>query len=356
VKERIDYYDMARGMGIIFVVIGHIGTFYMPFRSVIITFHMALFFMISGMLIMESGEEKRNLWETVKKKFSRIMVPYILFSALSIIIEFVRLSLQGVYYWPHFKALFITAGSFYGNSVMWFLPALFISEVIFLVIRRTKRDLVTMLSVAALAAFSVWANSCLSVENEFLHSFRAAAIRGVYCTIFICIGYYVRKYIMSLKIHNFVYMCVGFLLLWISAAMDKYNPKVDLRAMYWGEVIFTTTSEALVVIYPAILYLVGAVSGALGMIFLCKGIESFSSCRIFKMLIFFGSNSLIIMATHLDWHVMHYGMDLAAFLNELYPSSLLYHTYLLLFVFAVEAVLILLINRYLPILTGKLKK
>ena len=42
-KERIGYYDIARGLGIIFVVIGHIGSFYVPFRSVVITFHMALF-------------------------------------------------------------------------------------------------------------------------------------------------------------------------------------------------------------------------------------------------------------------------------------------------------------------------
>ena len=355
-KERIGYYDIARGLGIIFVVIGHIGTFYGPFRSFIITFHMALFFMISGMLILETGEEERNLAEIIKKKFYRIMVPYILFSALSILIEFVRLSLQDVYYWPHFKALLITAGSFYGNSVMWFLPALFISEIIFLIIRRIKKEFMTIMSVLALVALAVWANTLSAVENEFLRNMVATVIRGVYCTVFICIGYYVRKYIMTLKIQNFVYGCQAILLLRLSFAMNKFNPKVDLRAMYWGERVFATTSETALVTYQTTLYLVGAVSGALGIIFLCKCLETFSTCRVFKVLIFFGSNSLILMATHLDWHVLHYGMDLAALLNQFYSNSVLYHIYVLVCVFAVEAVLILLINKYLPILSGKLKK
>ena len=355
-KERIGYYDIARGLGIIFVVIGHISTFFGPFRSFVITFHMALFFIISGMLIFETGEEKRRLTEIIKKKFYRIMVPYILFSALAIVIEFVRLALQDLLFWPHFKVLFVTAGSFYGNSVMWFLPALFISEILFLIIRRVKKDIVTVLSVLALAALAVWANTLSSAGSEYLQMFIAAIIRGVYCTIFICIGYYVRKYVMTLKIQNFVYGCWAILLLRLSFVMDKFNPKVDLRAMYWGERFFPTTSQAALVSYQVTLYLIGALSGALGIIFLCKCLESFSGRRVFKLLIFFGSNSLIIMATHLDWHVLHYGIDLAAILNEIYPSSMLYHIYVLVFVFAVEAVLILLINKYVPILSGKTKK
>ena len=71
-KDRIGYYDLARGLGIIFVVIGHIDTFYVPFRSVVITFHMALFFMISGMLFWETKEEESEILRTIKKKFCRM--------------------------------------------------------------------------------------------------------------------------------------------------------------------------------------------------------------------------------------------------------------------------------------------
>ena len=68
-KERIGYYDIARGLGIIFVVIGHIDTFYVPFRNVVISFHMALFLMVSGMLFFETGEYLCGKIREIYKKF-----------------------------------------------------------------------------------------------------------------------------------------------------------------------------------------------------------------------------------------------------------------------------------------------
>ena len=355
-KDRIGYYDLARGLGIIFVVIGHIDTFYVPFRSVVITFHMALFFMISGMLFWETKEEESEILRTIKKKFCRIMIPYILFSLLSMVIEFIRLALQGIFYWPHFRALLISAVSLYGNSVMWFLPALFISEIVFLLVRKSRNDLATIMIVAGLVAFAVWANTWNLAGGEFLQSFMAAMIRGIYCTIFICIGYYIRKYIIPLKIPAYLYGVTGGLLIWVSVRMNSINPKVDLRAMHWGDILFGTDSNVILVAYPVCLYLIGAASGALGVIFMCKMLDRFSGRLLFRGIVFFGSNTLIIMATHLDFHVLHYSMDLAAFLNSLMPSSILYHGMILIFVFAAEAVLIRLINKYAPILTGKHKK
>ena len=355
-KERIGYYDIARGLGIIFVVIGHIDTFYMPFRSVVITFHMALFFMISGMLFWENQAEERGYSESLKRKFLRIMVPYILFSILSILIEFVRLALQGVFYWPHFKALLISVFSLYGNSVMWFLPALFFAEMIFLAVLKMKNDFVTVVSILCLTILAVWANTLNPGGGEFRQSFYAAMIRGIFCTVFLCAGYYIRKWTSKLRIPGYVYGVVAVVLLGICVKLNDVNPKVDLRAMYWGEYIFATNSSTALLAVKVILYLVGAVSGALGIICLCKMFDMFCNNPVYKVLAFFGSNSLVIMATHLDWHVLHYSMDLASWLNGFLPGSAFYHLWIIVFVFAVEAVLIKLINKYVPILAGKYKK
>ena len=355
-KERIGYYDIARGLGIIFVVIGHIDTFYMPFRSVVITFHMALFFMISGMLFWENHTEERGYLESAKKKFIRIMVPYILFSILSILIEFVRLALQEVFYWPHFKALIVSVGSFYGNSVMWFLPALFVSEMLFLAIRKMKSDFVTIVSVLCLIVFAVWANTLNPGGSEFQQSLYAAMIRGIFCTVFVCAGYYIRKWIVPLKISGYVYAAAAVVLLGICVKINNINPKVDLRAMYWGEYIFATDSSVKLLSVRVIMYLAGALAGALGVICLCRMLDRFGNSPLYKALAFFGSNSLIIMATHLDFHVLHYSMDLAAVLNQLVPGSAWYHAWILVFVFAAEAVLIKVINKYVPVLAGKYKK
>ncbi len=417
-RERIGYYDVARGLGIIFVVIGHIDSFYTPVRSVVITFHMALFFMISGMLFLETGEEEKGFWEILRKKFCRIMVPYFCFSLLSIGIEFVRLWLQDVLFWPHFKSLFLSTLTLQGISVMWFLPALFFSELLFFVIRkwagdmvagkragdiavgkrtgdiavgklsgdiavgkltgdivvgkltgdiavgkltgetaagRLAGDIVTVVSVIFLAVITVWCNTLDLGWNDQMQDIFQMVIRSVYCTAFVCIGYLVRKYIIPLKIPGVAYGSLSVLLLGICAVMNHINPNVDLRAMYWGEFIFPTMSTTALVAVPAIMYLIGAVAGALGIIFLCKASDKFSKHLLLRILSFFGCNSLIIMATHLDFHVLHYCMDLAAFLNGFVPGQVFYQICILVFVFAAEAMLIQLINRFFPILAGKYK-
>ncbi len=354
-KERIGYYDLARGLGIIFVVIGHIDTFYMPFRSVVITFHMALFLLISGMLFLETEEEKRPYLQTLRRKFQRIMIPYILFSLIAVAIEFIRLALQDVFFWPHYKVLLTAFITGYGNSSLWFLPALFISEILFLVIRKSGRDSVTIFSVAGLAGIAVWVNTVYHSDILWVDNLAGTFTRAVFCTLFLCVGYYVNKWIISRKIPGAVYVVAGLLFLGICIMMNQINPKVDLRAMNWGEFIFPTMSNFALVAVRVLMYLTAALTGAWAVILFSMQMERFSNQKIYKLLTFWGRNSLIIMATHLDFHVLHYSMDLAGFFNSLVPNSILYHTCLLVLVFAAESLLIFLINRYLPILTGRIK-
>lgn len=354
-KERISYYDFARGLGIIFVVIGHIDTFYMPFRSVVITFHMALFLLISGMLFLETEEEKRPYLQLLKKKFQRIMVPYILFSLISVVIEFIRLTMKDIFFWPHYKVLLTAFLTGYGNSSLWFLPALFISEMLFLGIRKAGRDWVSVLAAAVLAGSAVWVNTVCNSEIFWIENLEGTLTRAVFCTLFLCVGYYVRKWIISRKIPGVVYTMAGLIFIGICIIMNQINPKVDLRTMNWGEYYFMTTSTFALTSVRVLMYLTAALTGAWAVIFFSMRLERLSDRKIYKFLTFFGRNSLIIMATHLDCHVLHYSMDLAGIINSLIPNPILYHTFLLIFVFAAESLLIFFINRYLPILTGRIR-
>ena len=355
-KERIHYYDFARGFGIIFVVIGHIDTFYMPFRSLVISFHMALFLMVSGMLFVETGEENRPYLQNMKKKFTRIIVPYILFSLLAVAIEFVRLALQGVFFWPHFKALLIAVVTGVGNSSLWFLPALFISEMLFLGLRKTQKDYVVIPVIGILAGVAVWAKEQVFSENVWIENCQITLTRAAFCTLFLCVGYYVRKWVFARTLPGAVCLLAGVLCLGICVVMNKINPNVDLRSMNWGEFYFFTASKVKLISARIVLYLTASLSGAMAIICVSKVVERFSNQRWHRLFSFLGRNSLIIMATHLDFHVLHYSMDLAVFLNAFKPSSFLYHSYMLIAVFAVEIVLIYVINRFFPILAGRVEK
>lgn len=418
-KERIGYYDVARGLGIIFVVIGHIDTFYMPFRQYVISFHMALFLIVSGMLMLEAGEEKRSFGKTVGRKWCRIMIPYFLFSFLSIGIEVIRIWSNDSFNIPHLRSLLITTLTMQGISVMWFLPTLFLSELIFLAVRKivvglfrdrssknrtadrqafrtTDReekccgrhgaqtpaweyvleeagencrcgrlaDVVTMVLVITLTILAVWWNFQEQIvharmgESQIygrIHEVVLWLIRSVFSTLFVSIGYFVRKYIVSCKISSCLYGGVAIVLLAVSVYMSRINPGVDLRTLDWGETSAWIWNYYFTIFVKAGMYVLGALTGALGILFLCKASDRYSGHVSLKLLAFLGTNSLIIMATHLDFHVLHLGVELANIINRWAASSHVYHVCLLVFVFAGEAVLIRLINRYAPFLTGKFR-
>ena len=71
-SKRIDYLDMAKEIGILLVIIGHISYVSEPVRQYISTFHMPLFFVISGMLLLYKKEEENNFRDFVVKRFQNI--------------------------------------------------------------------------------------------------------------------------------------------------------------------------------------------------------------------------------------------------------------------------------------------
>lgn len=90
ITQRIKSVDIAKGLGILLVVFGHqIDYFHAPVPgaySYIYLFHVPLFFFLSGLFF----REQENLWTTVKKKFMRLYLPYLLANIFFFFVEMVR--------------------------------------------------------------------------------------------------------------------------------------------------------------------------------------------------------------------------------------------------------------------------
>lgn len=70
-KERCSEIDVSRGIAILLVIVGHcITDNYNPINRFILSFHMPLFFVISGLVAKARGEQK--IWTFVKKMLFRI--------------------------------------------------------------------------------------------------------------------------------------------------------------------------------------------------------------------------------------------------------------------------------------------
>src|SRR5215212_9198602 len=123
-SKRIEYIDIARGMGILLVVMGHNDFGYISpfFYKLIYSFHMPLFFFLSG-YFFNTAVAFRDFF---KKRFHAIMKPYYftIFLICFISLSFGKMGFQ--------TALTRIIKSLYGAGYyldwvqLWFLPHLFV--------------------------------------------------------------------------------------------------------------------------------------------------------------------------------------------------------------------------------------
>lgn len=76
-NSRLTALDSLRGFGILLVVLGHT-SWSAGLVSWIFSFHMPLFFIISGMLFHE-----RQFLDSFKKKAARLLIPYLFFGIVT---------------------------------------------------------------------------------------------------------------------------------------------------------------------------------------------------------------------------------------------------------------------------------
>ncbi|WP_448789919.1 acyltransferase family protein [Bacteroides graminisolvens] len=153
------YVSLAKGFGILLVIAGHFTTvkyapgFYNAFRDWIYAFHMPLFMSLSGFLFAYSLKRSSGqlpFWSFVRKKFTRLMVPYFFVSAVIALIKWYFPKGRIVNYGYLTDLLYMNVG---GVAVfLWFLYALFLIFLIAAVFVQFKRGHMAM-GVVALPLF-----------------------------------------------------------------------------------------------------------------------------------------------------------------------------------------------------------
>ena len=124
--NRIAWIDTARGIGLLLVFLGHMRV---PFLSAwIYTFHMPLFFFLSGMLY--PGCKKYSFTEFAWRRFKGLVIPYF---TLGIVIALFYCCLFAYYHRPP-SAYTEMLSSFLIQEhywTIWFLAALFLTQILY---------------------------------------------------------------------------------------------------------------------------------------------------------------------------------------------------------------------------------
>ena len=212
-KERIKEIDYIKAIGIILVIYGHMISLddnKLAYESdvfrFIYLFHMPLFFVVSGIpkgIINKCSNDKKA---TVQKLFKRLMVPYFVWSVIYIILS------VGVHFrdWREIVPERVWAVvSCRGVAPLWFLAALFISNVIFEYLqpfldnRNILKGYVPVIMTAICAILTNVGYKQLNVETLLISYPLVALCRVPVSLFFIMVGYKIGmhwKSICTLKL------------------------------------------------------------------------------------------------------------------------------------------------------------
>lgn len=176
-SQRNPIIDVCKGIGILLVIIGHLGTIWGP---PIYMFHMSLFFILSGVCFSDKYLDKKV--EFIYKRFVNLMIPFIVFKGMAYLtIHFGP--------WPGAEDFI---GKYHLLGTLWFLKCLFIASVLGLafiwILRRFGCNKSCAPAVLALLLSTVLS---ITVGDEYRAIF-------VWFTFHFLVGYAIKPYMSIL--------------------------------------------------------------------------------------------------------------------------------------------------------------
>ena len=288
--KRITYIDVAKAVALFFVVLGHL-PLKQPVFNFIFSFHMPLFFILSGMTI--NLDKYNNIFDYIKKKAKQCLIPYFVFSIIGVIIS---------YFITDWKAE-ITLGEVLRGFIyraqpelfhvgqVWFLVCLFVASIMFYVVEKyIIKNRSKLFSFITYIILSVIAFNIMKIVNiqeliklpfESISRLPFKIDAALMALIFIKIGYITTKYKVIDKIgkiDNIFYIPLLVILLIINIFMGtRVNGYVNLCDCIYGSYLN---------------YFIASISGSLVVILIAYKIN------YNKILNFYGKNTLVMFAIH----------------------------------------------------------
>ena len=274
-SKRIEWIDTAKGLGLLLVIIGHLKT---PFlASWIYTFHMPLFFILSGFVF---SSDKYTFREFFKKRVNTLVIPYFCLGMV------IFLWYSGIYYFQDRPAVeygimlkdFLVQKHYW---TIWFLAALFLTEIIYFGIDYLcKGRLLVSTIVSSIVAFCgfIWYrlggegiawNLDVAVIAQFFFHIGYCLRRNMFVTNYVVDGNYLRR------------VCIILALLVLNVSLGKLciilsGESLDMSIGMYGNEICTILS---------------AIAGSLSILGLCSMIHN-------RFLNWLGKNTMVVFSWH----------------------------------------------------------
>lgn len=198
-SKREHSYDIVKGIAMILVIIGHCKFVPAPMLWWLYSFHMPLFFMVSGMLM---NVEKYSFVSFLKNRLRTLVLPYFSLSFVlyiwDVIIKIRLSTLDEELYIKKFFGIFFARRNtdYYYN--LWFLTALFFAELlVFIIVKVCKNKspvIFIFMIILSCAGFYIVSK----ISRSYFWSLDLVPLSAA----FLAIGYLIRLY---LKKRNMIF-------------------------------------------------------------------------------------------------------------------------------------------------------
>ena len=323
--------DIMRGIAMILVVMGHITYCNIWLKAWLYSFHIPLFFFISGTTF---SVDKYNWKSFVLKRIKSLLIPYFVFSFTNYIFSFFYDLFFGIdfYTTKKFIGIFLAYRLTDYYNGLWFLITLFFSEILLFhiikIINKRNNNASTFLALGTVLL--VAGIVIINFVKGFLWSLDLVPL----ASSFICFGYYyklkkekLKKYV---KIRYFIVF--GLINVLLSIINFYFFGFVDLYGATLGNPLFFIIAS-----------LSGIITSALFALIVKK-------CRIIELI---GKNTIVIYCLHQTIIIPCVVLLLKRTFVVNNDIFMFVFIFLLTIIFSVA--LSMFINRFFPMILGKKK-
>lgn len=308
-QNRILWLDAAKGIGIILAILGHIIPMDRSSCHYIYSFHIPLFFVLSGIIhrikrgkysgTKDSSQpaqqsyyrinNSREALAFLKRKCQTLLYPYAVFSFLGLI--FIRFEDSLEEFGDNVPRVLL----FMGIGPLWFLSALFVAEVLFFIVHSCfscgnigkamaqfwKMIVVVVAFLASWWFASHFYGSVADPDELSVWALGNVVNRGIIGFLWMEIGNALMCFHRKIQLSDWCRCVLAMTAFAISVPLAAENSYVDLHYSLIGN--------------PILYYLCGFLA-SYSIIIVCQFLPKYTE----RGLAFLGRNSLFIFATHMN--------------------------------------------------------
>lgn len=178
-NKRESYIDIAKGIGIILVILGHIDIG--PATSWVYSFDLPLFYILSGLCF----KYRESVLEHIKSKMRRCIIPYAVFGTIIVLVESKTGYLYETGLRTNLKRLLLQER----YSTLWFLATWFFGNIIFYFIVKLCKQRIYLVLLVSIILSVIFVYLDQNVIRALPWNIDTAFI----ITIFMAVGYWLRE-------------------------------------------------------------------------------------------------------------------------------------------------------------------